>query len=115
MIKIIQESSKYYMQIGYNSKTEEPKHSLELTTEELQVIAKLFIEKFAEEIGAGEQAAWGFGNLKLTDAPIHTYGWTDGRERVIFHYQDLQWHMIVPEIHAIGELAREILTHSMDA
>ena len=72
MIKIIQESSKYYMQIGYNSKTEEPKHSLELTTEELQVIAKLFIEKFAEEIGAGEQAAWGFGNLKLTDAPIHT-------------------------------------------
>ena len=112
MIKIIQESSSYYMQIGYNSKTEEPKHSLELTIEELQVIAQLFTDKFAEEIGTGEQAVWEFGNLKLTDAPIHTYGWTDGRERVILHYQELKWHMIVPEIDAIGELAREILTHS---
>ena len=112
MIKIIQESSKYYMQIGYNSNTEEPKHSLELTTEELQVIAQLFTDKFAEEIGAGEQVTWEFGNLKLTDAPIHTYGWTDGRERVILHYKELKLHMIVPEIDAIGELARKIITHS---
>ena len=115
MIKIIQESSNYYMQIGYNSKTEEPKHSLELTTEELQVIAQLFTDKFAECIGTRDHASWEFGNLKLTDAPIHTYGWTDGRERVILHYQELKWHMIVPEIHAIGELAREILSHSIEA
>ena len=114
MIKIIQESSNYYMQIGYNFKTEEPKHSLELTTEELQVIAMLFTDKFAEEIGTGEQTTREFGNLKLTDAPIHNYGWTDGRERVILHYKELKWHMIVPEIHAIGEMAREILTHSTE-
>ncbi len=114
MIKLIQETSKYYILIGHNLKSDSAKHKLELKDNEIKSIAKMFTENFAEEIGSREKAAWEFGNLKLTYAPIHTYGWTDARERVILHYQDLKWHMIVPEINAIGELAREILKDSTE-
>jgi hypothetical protein len=36
-------------------------------------------------------------------------GWTDPRHRTLLHYNERSWHMIVPEIEAIGKLAQRAL------
>lgn len=109
MINLVKEENDFYLIIGFSTFTNTPKNKLLLTENEVHKIASDFNETFAEEIGLEERDSWTFGSLKVTSAPDHPFGYTDSRERTILHYNHLSWHMIIPEIHLIGELAKKLM------
>jgi len=112
MLNIVKEEGKFYLIIGFNPILKVPRHKLELSHEEIVEVASNFNTTFAEGIGIEENPTWEFGKLKITNAPLHPYGYTDSRERVIFHYKDLHWHMIVPEIQLLGDYAKKVLSEN---
>lgn len=108
MIEFKRVNEEFILSLGYDYRNKRPKVQIIATKEETEQIAKVFTEEFAELIGSSNQI-WEFGSFKLTNAPDHPYGWTDTRERTILHHKDRSWHMIVPEIEELGELARKAL------
>lgn len=108
MINIIKEGESFYLSLGYDFVKKEPLRKLLLTHEEVSEIANTFTEEFAVHVGLGEET-WSFNEIKLTNAPLHPFGWTDNRERTILHYKDSSWHMIPTEIAEIGKLAKRAL------
>lgn len=109
MIDLIKDGHDVFLLIGLEQGTTNPKYKLPLTPSELEAIANNFSEAFAIDIGEGVKPAWAVGSIQLTEAKDHPHGWTNPNMRTILHYKEQGWHMIPPEIAAIGELARKLL------
>jgi hypothetical protein len=108
MIDFKKDNEDYVLLLGFDYVKKSPKVTIPVTREEAEQIASLFTEDFAISIGNSEQE-WSFGSFRLTDAPDHPLGWTDTRHRTLLHYNERSWHMIVPEIEAIGKLVQRVL------
>lgn len=108
MINFIKDGDGFLLQLGLDFITKAPKRNIPVSRAAAIEFASTFNEDFAEQIGRGDEE-WSFESFKLTNAPDHPIGWTDPRPRTILHYNEQGWHMIAPEIAAIGKMAQRAL------
>jgi len=108
MINLIKDSDGFILQLGYDFIAKAPKRNVPVSRAVAVEMASRFNEEFAVQIG-GSDDEWSLESFKLTHAPDHPLGWTDPRPRTILHYNEQSWHMIAPEIAAIGKMAQRAL------
>jgi hypothetical protein len=108
MIDFVKKENNFYLILGFDFHSKEPKRLIPITLEEVREIALNFNEEFAKSVSENE-VKWSLNDLKLTDAPDHPYGWNNNGKRTKFFFKSQSWHMEVWEIAEIGRLAKKMV------